>query len=85
MNMTDKYLANLKKSKKEKEQIICKISNKKANIVTNIDEIENLDKIGDILEKNKLSKLAQEELAQDGRVGHALTPSCKSTGITTNC
>ena len=45
----------------EEEKIVCKIRKKKANIITDTDKIENLDKIYDILEKNKLSKLPQEE------------------------
>ena len=34
----------------------------------------------------KKLRLVKKWLVQDGRVeGHVLTPSCKSTGITTNC
>lgn len=61
MNKTDKYLGSLTKNKKEKEKILCKIRNKKANLITDTDEIKSTDKIRDIPEKNILSKSAQEE------------------------
>lgn len=57
MNKIDKYLGSLIKNKKEKEKILCKIRNKKVNLIIDIDEIKSIDKIRDILEKNILLKL----------------------------